>query len=117
MNPTRLPAMQIAFAFAGTDVFEKPASWRDLAESGLRNDIITDLEVRPIIFDEHDRERDQTWGGLIFGTALGTTDTDLQARFRPLPAAVHACHGAHCSCKLCLTRACSRIFVLTYKNL
>ena len=77
--------MQIAFAFAGTDVFEKPASWRDLAESGLRNDIITDLEVRPIIFDEHDRERDQTWGGLIFGTALGTTDTDLQARFRPPP--------------------------------
>lgn len=73
-------ALQIAFAFAGTDVFEKPKDWRDLAESGLRNDIITDLEVRPVIFDELDRSRDQKWGGLVFGTALGTTDTSLQAR-------------------------------------
>jgi hypothetical protein len=73
--------VQLAVAFAGTDPAELPDSLRKALDEGLmRNDLVTDMDLRPVIFDEVDRQRDGQQSGLIFGIPLGTTPDDMQAR-------------------------------------
>jgi hypothetical protein len=72
--------LQIAIAFAGTDVTEVPASVREVVDKGLSNDVLTDIQVRPVIFDEMDRVQDGQPKGAMFGLTMGTTDENLVVR-------------------------------------
>lgn len=82
--------VQIAVSFAGTDMFELPANVREVVDQGLRNDVVTDINLRPVIFDEADKTRDGKESGPLFGFMWGTSTDDLEVcTFQIVP--VNAC--------------------------
>lgn len=55
---------------------ELPGTLRGALDRGLRNDVVTDINLRPVFFDEADRERDGRWAQLLFGIPLGDISDD-----------------------------------------